>query len=128
MKGLITLGSFIVILATVQCSTPNAVEEKTSETKAKISLKEVSKDKAFLVDVRTPEEYASGSVEGAVNIPLSDIENRIKDFEGKPNIILFCRSGHRAGIAKSTLESYGIKNVINGINPENVKELLKENK
>ncbi len=69
---------------------------------------------AFLVDVRTPEEFAEGSAKGAVNIPVDEIESRIKEFEGKGNIVVFCRSGSRSSRAKSTLESHGIKSVTNG--------------
>lgn len=70
--------------------------------------------KAFLVDVRTPEEFAQGSAKGAVNIPVDEIEGRIKEFEGKGDIVVFCRSGSRSSRAKSTLESHGIKSVTNG--------------
>jgi|LakMenEpi03Aug12_release.lakeMendotaPanAssembly.Ray.scaffolds.fasta_scaffold08983_15 phage shock protein E len=69
---------------------------------------------AFLVDVRTPEEFAEGSARGAVNIPVDDIETRIKEFDGKGNIVVFCRSGKRSSRAKSILEEHGIKSVTNG--------------
>jgi rhodanese-related sulfurtransferase len=69
---------------------------------------------AFLVDVRTPGEFASGSVKGAVNIPLDKIGSQVAKFKGKENIIVFCRSGARSSQARSILESKGIQNVING--------------
>ncbi len=43
----------------------------------------VNEQKTFLVDVRTPEEYEAEKIEGAVNIPLDQIENRLPEFQGK---------------------------------------------
>lgn len=80
---------------------------------------------AFLVDVRTPGEFAGGSVPGAVNIPLDMIPFRLPEFKGKDNIIVFCRSGNRSGQAKNILESNGFKNVVNGGTWEQVKQLVK---
>lgn len=63
-------------------------------------LKEALADNAYLVDVRTPSEFASGSVKGAVNIPLDKISGQLSKFKGKKNIVVFCRSGNRSGQAK----------------------------
>lgn len=77
-------------------------------------LKDAIKSGAYLVDVRTPSEFASGSVVGAVNIPLDQVSRNIGKFKGKKNVIVFCRSGNRSGQAKSILKQNGIENVING--------------
>lgn len=69
---------------------------------------------AFIVDVRTPAEFSTGSVDGAVNIPLSQVKSQLKKFKGKKNIVVFCRSGARSGQAKQILEQNGIQAVING--------------
>ena len=84
---------------------------------------EITKD-AFLVDVRTPGEFASGSVKGAVNIPLSSIEHQLGRFKGKKNIVVFCRSGNRSGQAKRILERNGIEKVINGGTRQHVELVL----
>ena len=70
--------------------------------------------KSFLVDVRTPEEFAEGSVNDAVNIPLNEIGSRIKEFEDKDEIIVFCRSGNRSSQAQRILQQNGIQHVVNG--------------
>lgn len=72
------------------------------------------KDGALLVDVRTPNEFSSGSVKGAINIPYDNILKNIKKFEGKTGVVVFCRSGARSAQAKALLDRNNIKNVING--------------
>ncbi|EEI94326.1 rhodanese-like protein [Sphingobacterium spiritivorum ATCC 33300] len=89
-------------------------------------LTEAIKDGAFLVDVRTPAEFAEGSVKGAVNIPLDKIPTELSKFKGKENIVVFCRSGNRSGQAKSILEQNGFHNVINGGTWQNVNQLVNE--
>lgn len=87
-------------------------------------LVEAIKDGAFLVDVRTPGEFASGSVKGAVNIPLDRIGSQLAQFKNKKNVVVFCRSGNRSGQAQSILKNNGIPNVINGGTVGNVMECV----
>lgn len=91
------------------------------------ALTEAIRSGAFLVDVRTSGEFASGSVSGAVNIPLDQIESRLNEFKDKKTIIVFCRSGNRSGQAKSILERSGFTNVLNGGTWDHVAS-LKDNK
>lgn len=77
-------------------------------------LEKLVKGGAFLVDVRSPGEFAMGSAKGAVNIPLDTVANNLAKFKGKENIVVFCRSGNRSGQAKFILEQNGFKNVTNG--------------
>lgn len=69
---------------------------------------------AFLVDVRSPGEFAEGNVKGSVNIPLDQVQSQLAKFKEKENIVVFCRSGNRSGQAKSILEQNGFSNVTNG--------------
>lgn len=78
------------------------------------NLSEAIKNKAFLVDVREPGEFALGSVKGAVNIPVNKIASQLSQFKNKKNIVVFCRSGNRSGQAKSILEKNDFQDVING--------------
>ena len=83
-------------------------------TKDNTILSEAIKKGAYLVDVRMPGEFSSGSVKGAVNIPLGSLQNQLSKLKGKKNIVVFCRSGARSSQAKSILEKSGFENVING--------------
>lgn len=84
------------------------------------SLQEVLQKDVFLVDVRTPMEYAAGSIPGAINIPLDQIHHQVSRFEGKKAIVVFCRSGVRSSQAKNILARHHIENVIDGGSRENV--------
>ncbi len=95
------------------------------KTGSGLDLSQVINDGAFLVDVRTPSEFASGSVKGAVNIPLDAVMQNLARFKDKKNIVVFCRSGNRSGQAKSILEQNGFKNVFNGGTWEDVARLVK---
>jgi rhodanese-related sulfurtransferase len=86
-------------------------------------LKQEIENGAFLVDVREPSEFASGSAKNAVNIPLGTIPSKIEEFKGKNAVVVFCRSGNRSAHAKHILEQNGIKNVINGGTWQNVASL-----
>jgi phage shock protein E len=93
------------------------VNKKSKET---ISNMKNENKKMFLVDVRQSGEFASGSVKGAVNIPLGTLESRIHEFKGKENIIVFCLSGGRSSQAASILAKHGISDVTNGGTWQNV--------
>lgn len=80
---------------------------------------------SFLVDVRTPGEFAGTHVKGSVNIPLAKLPFELAKFKNKKTIIVFCRSGARSGQAKSILEQNGFTNVVNGGTWENVNRFIK---
>ena len=67
---------------------------------------------ALLIAVRTPEEYRENHIEGAVNIPVYEIDN-IKNEIIDPNkvILVYCKTGKRSKIVKQILIQNGYKNV-----------------
>lgn len=89
-------------------------------------LIEAIKEGAFLVDVRSPGEFASGSVKGAINIPLEKVETQLPKFKNKKNIVVFCLSGNRSGQSKRILEKNGFENVINGGTWNNVNQVINQ--
>lgn len=72
--------------------------------------------KGTLIDVRTQTEYRKGHLKNSINIPHVEIGARIKDHvkDKKEDIVLYCRSGMRAGVARKVLEDMGYENVVNG--------------
>ena len=70
---------------------------------------------AVLLDVRSAEEFGSGHLRGAVNIPHDRIAERIAEVAADKStpIILYCRSGRRADTALNALKAAGYENVSN---------------
>ncbi len=61
----------------------------------------------YVLDVRSPEEYASGHVPGAINIPYDQIASRMAEVPKDQDVVLYCKSGRRAGIAAEVLAGQG---------------------
>jgi rhodanese-related sulfurtransferase len=64
-------------------------------------------DHLFVLDVRSPEEFREGHVPGAVNVPYDQIAARIAEVPKDKDVVLYCRSGRRAGIAADVLAANG---------------------
>lgn len=74
----------------------------------------MSKNQTIL-DVRTVEEFNGEHINGAINIPLDQVADRIEEIKEMPKpIIAYCRSGNRSGVAVSILKQHGITDVANG--------------
>ncbi|WP_158135505.1 rhodanese-like domain-containing protein [Vibrio navarrensis] len=69
---------------------------------------------ALLIDVRTAEEFASGHLEQARNIPLSEVATGFRAIDKSQPIVVYCRSGNRSSIAMQALVKQGFINVHNG--------------
>lgn len=110
------------------CSNSQTPEATKTES-AKQTTQQVNKvdfENALIVDVRTPQEFAAGHFEGAINIPLNTVEANLDQFKGQEQIVVYCRSGARSGNAKKILDNAGFENVINATNVTNLNK-LKEN-
>ena len=83
---------------------PGKVDGATAKTLAASGAK--------VVDVRTAEEFASGHVPGAINIPYDQLPRRAAEI-GPPGttVVLYCRSGRRSGIAFDALKKAGYGNL-----------------
>lgn len=88
------------------------------------NLEQLIKDGAFLVDVRTPSEFAEEHAKGSVNIPLDKVAQSLSKFKDKKHIIVFCRSGMRSGQAKGILNQNGFNNVTNAGAWQNVGKIV----
>ena len=101
MKALLSILSVIFLLVTSGCCS----------TESKISME----TNAVLLDVRTPEEHKSGYLEGAVLLPLAELESKISSKVSGKNtpIYIYCRSGRRAGTAVEKLKAMGYTDLHN---------------
>jgi rhodanese-related sulfurtransferase len=81
----------------------------------KADYSELIKQGAVILDVRSREEFASGHIRNAINIPVDQLSNNLSKLKDKnKGIICCCASGMRSGAAKKILESKGYKAVFNG--------------
>ena len=64
---------------------------------------------AAVIDVRTAGEYATGHLEGALNIDIqgSDLATQMDALDHSANFVIYCRSGNRAGQAISYMQENG---------------------
>ncbi|HEY1038223.1 MAG TPA: rhodanese-like domain-containing protein, partial [Bacteroidia bacterium] len=72
------------------------------------------KQGAIILDVRTSAEYATGHIDGAVNISLGTIRERYVELDTAKTYITTCSHGLRSVKAESLLKERGFKNVYNG--------------
>lgn len=65
----------------------------------------------LLLDVRTPEEFATGHLPGGRLLPLQELESRLKELEPyrSKTLIVYCRSGNRSARATALLQRHGFR-------------------
>ena len=107
MNWPVTIGIVVVIVGFV-------VFKRLSFVSVEVARRHLAAG-ALVIDVRSPEEFRSGQVPGAINIPLGDLRDslprRVKD---KNQVLLVhCLSGGRSGMAKQQLKGMGYSNVFN---------------
>jgi rhodanese-related sulfurtransferase len=101
---------------------PEVVTRLVAETKARVTtidmetFRKVVDTRAYdyIIDVREPDEYASGHIPGAINIPRGVIEFRIWALVGYPDsmntgmrIYTYCKTGGRCALAARSLQDLG---------------------
>ena len=84
------------------------------------------KENAVLIDVRSVDEFNSGFIPGAVNIPHGEIAEKIAAVapDKATPLYLYCRSGRRVGIAMEKLKELGYTDMVNLGGFEEAKEKL----
>jgi len=82
-------------------------------------------DNAVWIDVRTPEEFAAGHIEGATRIPWDGIEKGVAQLglEKDTPVYLYCGAGGRAGKAKERLDAMGFTAVTNAGGLEDARKI-----
>lgn len=83
-------------------------------TKDNSAILQAMEKGAVIIDVRTPNEFRSGHIQGSKNIPVNEIKSKVEMIKkwNKP-VVTVCLSGSRSAVAKSLLASAGVE-VYNG--------------
>lgn len=76
-------------------------------------IDKLERDKFILVDVRTEKLYRQGTIDGAVNIPLADLRERVNEIPRDKGVIVFCQRGRQSYLAYKILTQRGYQNVRN---------------
>lgn len=95
----------LVLVVSCNSETSTTIEVVTAEEMIELrGLEDVQ-----LVDVRTPEEYAEGYIEGFQNIDFfaPDFESNIEKLDRSKPVIVYCKSGNRSGKCAAMMEEKG---------------------
>jgi phage shock protein E len=94
-------------------STAALSDDASTVTGAQLEERIRNQDDILILDVRTPEEFASGHVPGARNIPHDQLPSRIAEIVDSKDreVIVYCRSGKRAALAQEVLAEKGFQQI-----------------
>ncbi len=114
MNRALCLLLFAAVLGVASCvSQAQSPASSYREPEALSKLVAEKTEPYILVDVRTPEEYSSGHIPSAVNIPVSSIAKQLPTDDRGALVIVYCASGRRSSTAKATLDGLGFTRVVN---------------
>lgn len=121
MKRLLTIA--MVLLLMTGCSSAGVSQKIASISAADAAAlveQNSDADSFVILDIRTPEEYAAGKLDGAINIDFyaNDFRSRIDQLDKDTHYLVYCRSGNRSGQALPIFEDLGftrVDNLANGI-------------
>jgi phage shock protein E len=107
MNRCFILSLFATILLITACMTAKRVTPEVAKQKIAHG--------ATLIDARSADEYSAGHIEGAINIPHSVVSKELAQLgeDKSKEIVVYCKSGRRAGKAQDALLEAGFTNVFN---------------
>jgi len=107
MKNQMKISSILFLIATFlyACNTSNNVLDITQFEQKLLDTNIV------LIDVRTPQEYTQGHIEGALNIDFYGDNFEMKAIDQSKTILVYCKSGNRSGKAVSIISRNNFKDV-----------------
>ena len=112
-KGSIVVVLLLSLTLAVMATAGSAVTN-VSVGKAQTLLKERAGKADFVIlDVRTPEEFAEGHIDGAVNLDIQarDFEKKLRALDRKKSYLVYCRTGNRSRKATVAMEALGFHSI-----------------
>ncbi len=76
-------------------------------------MRDADREEVQIIDVRTKEEFDLGHIEGAVNIPVDELRERLEEIDNNKAKYIYCAVGLRGYLASNILLANGFKNVLN---------------
>jgi rhodanese-related sulfurtransferase len=99
----------VLIFALAGCSGSSYETVDVAKAKELVDSGEID----GILDVRTPEEYQAGHIDGAVMIPIQVIESEMAKLDKDKTYLVYCRSGNRSQQASEILSENGFKQIYN---------------
>ncbi len=105
--------SFLVAACQQSANNSKSINEKVSLEQFEKLL--VDKSNALILDVRTPEEFAAGHVQGAVNLNIYDpgFKSALTKLDKTKPVLVYCKSGGRSADAATQMKDLGFGEVYN---------------
>lgn len=109
------IGLLLAVLSGPALAQPQDTKLRLQQSIADTKQQAQAQNNMIWIDVRTKEEYDSGHLADAVNIPYEQIADKIAQVTQDKNAViqLYCRSGRRSGIALESLKALGFSKVTN---------------
>ena len=98
----------------VASAPPQAVMQQAVQVIEPVALMQMMKSpvRFMLIDVRRPEEFAAGHIEGASLMPLDNLPATYAQLPRDVRLVVYCRSGHRSAQAVSFLLAHGYSRAV----------------
>ncbi len=116
MKRVMLFGVVLALVAMAGCGgTGTATQEIANVTSAQAADLVQQGGDLVILDIRTPEEYAGGKIDGAVNVDFyaADFADRLSELNRDTHYLVYCRTGNRTNLAIPIFEELGFARVDN---------------
>jgi phage shock protein E len=112
---LLTVAATGLVLAGCGASVPFADADGGSDARSVQDVAAQAEGRT-LIDVRTPEEFADGHLEGAelIDVQDPDFESRVSELPRDEPYFVYCRTGNRSGQAIERMRELGFTDLVNG--------------
>jgi hydroxyacylglutathione hydrolase len=95
----------------VMAGNPERVQRASRMTATEFESRKADIDGLQLVDIRNPGEYALGSIDSALTIPVGQLPGRLEELDPERPTVVFCAGGYRSSVGASVLRQAGFKDV-----------------
>lgn len=112
-------GTPLLVILVLFLSATTACGQKSTDKVKNIDIETFdklrAKDKYVVLDVRTPEEWAAGTIEDAVEIDFfgEEFDAELKNLDTSMKYLVYCRSGRRSAKTVQKMQTLGFKHVMN---------------
>ncbi len=105
----------MLAIGALACSDASTDPSMATVTGDELAARIGAGDAPLILDVRTPEEYATGRVPGAINLPHTELAARLDELGPDARdreIVVYCESGRRAAVAEALLRDAGYRRTV----------------